>query len=229
MEVESPLSVARDEEEKLEAYTLLGVREYALFTPKENAPSTLMGYRREEGDDKDAPMRIWEQDANGRLWSAPLGLHLEVHAQALHARTPDGRLLLMPEQERLARARAELARQRAEEALARAEGERARVEAERARAEAEQRQSADEVERLRRRWSDTSRKGIALLNSLPAPTWRVRRLAPPCPPDAGLTACSPAFAPDDYPIARRFRCSVAMISFTFATASSSLPVWFTTT
>jgi Uma2 family endonuclease len=136
LEVVSPSSVARDEEEKLEAYTLLGVREYALFTPKENAPSTLMGYRREEGDDKDAPMRAWEPDADGRLWSALLGLHLEVHGQALHARTPDGRLLLMPEQERLARARAELAQQRAEEALARAE--------------AEQRQSADEVERLRR-------------------------------------------------------------------------------
>jgi Uma2 family endonuclease len=157
LEVVSPSSVERDEEEKLEAYTLLGVREYALFTPKENAPSTLMGYRREEGDDKDAPMRTWEPDAGGRLWSALLGLHLEVHGQALHARTADGRLLLMPEEEALARARAELAQQRAEEALARAEAERARAEADRARAEeerahaeAEQRRSADEVERLRR-------------------------------------------------------------------------------
>ena len=143
LEVVSPSSVGRDEVEKLKAYTLLGVQEYALFTPKDDAPSTLMGYWRDAADSKDAPMRRWEPDADGRLGSTVLGLHLEVRGQALHARTPDGRLLLMPEEERLARTRAELAQQQAEEA-------RARAEAERDRAVAVQRQSAEEAERLRR-------------------------------------------------------------------------------
>jgi hypothetical protein len=46
LEVVSPASLTRDQEDKRHAYELLGVREYAPFTPREGAPSTLAGYRR---------------------------------------------------------------------------------------------------------------------------------------------------------------------------------------
>jgi hypothetical protein len=43
--VVSPSSVQQDEVEKVAAYDVLGAREYALFTPGENGPSILKGYR----------------------------------------------------------------------------------------------------------------------------------------------------------------------------------------
>jgi hypothetical protein len=132
LEVVSPSSTARDEEEKRRAYGMLGVQEYALFTPRDGAPSTLEGYRRDES----GAFEPWAPDAQGRLWSAVLGLHLVVQGRLLQAQTPEGRLLLTPEQ-------AEFARQRAET-------ERLRADAERQRSEAELRRAQEEIERLRR-------------------------------------------------------------------------------
>lgn len=119
LEVVSPSSVERDREEKRDAYELLGVSEYALFTPRIAGGSPLEGYRRDETG-KFAP---WLLDEQGRLWSEVLGLYLVVRGQLLQAQTPDGRLLLTPEQEDEARERADEARQRAEEARQRAEEE----------------------------------------------------------------------------------------------------------
>jgi Uma2 family endonuclease len=103
LEVVSPSSVARDQQEKLHAYELLGAREYALFTPREGAASTLEGYRR--GDD--GTFEPWPLDDQGRLWSAVLGLHLVVRGALLQAQTAEGRLLLTPEQAEEARRQAE--------------------------------------------------------------------------------------------------------------------------
>jgi Uma2 family endonuclease len=110
LEVVSPSSVERDREEKREAYELLGVREYALFTPRAEGGSLLQGYQRDET----GLFSTWHPDEQGRLWSEVLGLYLVVRGQLLQAQTPDGRLLLTPEQEGDARERAEEARQRAE-------------------------------------------------------------------------------------------------------------------
>jgi len=59
LEVVSPSSKRRDHEEKLEAYDLLGVREYALFTPRGGGASTLDGYRR----GSNGALEPWEPDA----------------------------------------------------------------------------------------------------------------------------------------------------------------------
>ena len=72
-------------------------------------------------------------DEQGRLWSEVLGLYLVVRGQLLQAQTPDGQLLLTPEQEGDARERAEEARQRAEE-----EAEQLRRELERLRSQGAQ-------------------------------------------------------------------------------------------
>jgi hypothetical protein len=117
LEVVSPSSVARDEEEKLRAYNLLGADEYALFTPHGGAASTLAGYRR----DPAGQFEPWPLDEQGRLWSGVLGLYLVVRGALLQAQTPDGRLLLTPEQTEEARLQAEEARLQAEEARLQAE------------------------------------------------------------------------------------------------------------
>lgn len=119
LEVVSPSSTARDQSEKREAYHLMGVQEYALFTPRDGPPSALAGYRRDDAG-QFAP---WLPDAQGRLWSAVLGLYLVVQGRLLHAQTPEGRLLLSPEQAEFARARAEAEQHRAENALHHAEEE----------------------------------------------------------------------------------------------------------
>jgi HAMP domain-containing protein len=62
-------------------------------------------------------------DEQGRLWSAVLGLHLVVRGRLLQAQTPEGRLLLTPEQAEFARQRAEAELHRAEDELRRAEEE----------------------------------------------------------------------------------------------------------
>lgn len=126
LEVVSRSSTKRDEREKRKAYQLLGVREYALFTPREGAPSTLAGYRRGEA----GHFERWQPDEQGRLWSAVLGLYLVVQGRLLQAQTPEGILLLTPEQ-------AEAGRRRAEAELHRAEDEidRLRQELERLRGE----------------------------------------------------------------------------------------------
>jgi hypothetical protein len=146
LEVVSPSSTARDEEEKRRAYSMVAVREYALFTPRDGAPSTLEGYRRGES----GAFEPWAPDAQGRLWSAVLGLHLVVQGRLLQAQTPEGRLLLTPEQAEFARQRAETERQQAETERLRADAERQRSAAELRRSDEELRRAAAEIERLRR-------------------------------------------------------------------------------
>ena len=111
LEVVSPSSKQRDHEQKLEAYDLLGVREYALFTPREGDASALDGYRR----GSDGALEPWTPDARGRLWSDVLGLYLVVRGAFMQAETPDGRLLLTPEQEAEGRRQEVEGRRRAEE------------------------------------------------------------------------------------------------------------------
>jgi len=119
LEVVSPSSTERDEIDKHEAYELLKVREYALFTPRQDAPSLLEGYRLGT-DDRFSP---WLPDATGRLWSETLGLFLVANGALIQAQTSDGQLLLTPEQtgaalrdatDELATLRRELARLRGE-------------------------------------------------------------------------------------------------------------------
>ena len=138
LEVVSPSSVERDLSEKRTAYELLGAREYAIFTPYEGRPSELAGYRR----GADGAFEPWPLDEEGRLWSAVLGLYLAPRGALLVARTPQGRLLLTPEQEAEARREAEIVRRRAEEALRReAEARQREMEARREAEEARQREA----------------------------------------------------------------------------------------
>ncbi len=106
LEVVSPSSTARDQGEKREAYHLLGVREYALFTPRDGPPSSLAGYRRDDA----GQFVSWLPDEQGRLWSTVLALYLVVRGRLLQAQTAEGRLLLSPEQAEFARQRAEAER-----------------------------------------------------------------------------------------------------------------------
>jgi Uma2 family endonuclease len=103
LEVVSPSSVERDEQEKRQAYNSLGAREYALFTPRQGAASSLAGYRR----DAAGHFVPWLPDEQGRLWSEELSLYLVVNGPLLQAQTPDGRLLLTPDQADAAVVRAE--------------------------------------------------------------------------------------------------------------------------
>ena len=111
LEVVSPSSTRRDYEEKLQAYDLLGVREYALFTPHEDGASALEGYRRGAA----GALEPWTPDAQGRLWSDVLGLYLVARGALVQAETPDGRLLLTPEQEAEGRRQEAEGRRHAEE------------------------------------------------------------------------------------------------------------------
>lgn len=111
LEVISPSSTERDEQEKLRAYDVLGVREYALFTPRADKESRLAGYCRGESGE----FEPWLPDAGGRLWSEVLGLYLVVQGPLLQAETADGRLLLTPEQSGAALRDVEIARQRERE------------------------------------------------------------------------------------------------------------------
>lgn len=103
LEVVSPSSATRDQREKRHAYELLGAREYALFTPREGARSTLEGYRR----GVTGHFAPWPLDEQGRLWSEVLGLYLVVRGALLQAQTAEGQLLLTPEQTGAALRRAE--------------------------------------------------------------------------------------------------------------------------
>jgi hypothetical protein len=152
LEVVSPSSTARDHEEKLHAYDLLNVREYALFTPREGRASTLEGYRRGAA----GLFEPWPRDEQGRLWSEVLGLRLVIRGAFVQAETREGRLLLTPEQE--AEGRRQEAEGRAWESQARQQAEQARQQAEQARQQAEQarqqaeqarQQAEQEAERLR--------------------------------------------------------------------------------
>jgi hypothetical protein len=123
LEVVSPSSTARDQQEKRLAYELLGAREYALFTPREGVPSVLEGYRRSAK----GQFEPWTPVEQGRLWSEVLGLYLVARGTLLQAQTAEGRLLLTPEQTGAALRVAEEARRREEEARRRAEEEAERL------------------------------------------------------------------------------------------------------
>jgi len=102
LEVISRASAGRDRVEKKNAFELAGVREYALFTPHQTAAAKLQGYRRNDQGNFEA----WRPDAEGRLWSEVLSLHL-VRGRLVQAQTAEGRLLLTPEQAEAERQRAE--------------------------------------------------------------------------------------------------------------------------
>ena len=141
LEVVSPSSFARDQGKKLQAYELLGVREYALFTPHADFPSALEGYRRNAA----GVFEPWPRDDQGQLWSEILSLHLVARGSTLRAVSPEGQLLptlteAVEAQEREAAARQQEAAARQQEAVARheveAENERLRREIEQLRGEA---------------------------------------------------------------------------------------------
>src|SRR5579864_4174238 len=93
LEVVSPSSTERDQVDKLRAYDLLGVREYALFSLREGDVSILEGFRRNAA----GTLEAWPRDEQGRLWSEVLGLYLVVRGTLVQAETREGRLLLTPE------------------------------------------------------------------------------------------------------------------------------------
>jgi len=128
LEVVSPSSAKRDREDKLRAYGLLGAREYVLFTPHDDSPSTLAGYRR----DASGLLAPWPLEANGSLWSDVLGLRLAVHADLLLAETAGGEQLRTPEQEVAARLEEAAARREIEAENERLREELARLKRERA-------------------------------------------------------------------------------------------------
>ena len=103
LEVASPSSIDRDQQEKRRTYELLGAREYALFTPREGDSSTLEGYHSDSAN----RFMPWLPDEHGRLWSAVLGLHIVVRGPLLQAQTAEGQLLPTPEESEAARQRAE--------------------------------------------------------------------------------------------------------------------------
>ncbi len=138
LEVVSPSSTERDELDKQRAYSLLGVQEYALFTPRDARQSKLEGYRR----GANGQFEPWLLDADGHLWSDVLGLFLIVRGPLLQAQTAAGDLLLTPEQSGAALRGAEAARQ--QEAVAREQEATARQEA-----EAENARLRQELARLR--------------------------------------------------------------------------------
>jgi hypothetical protein len=145
LEVVSPSSGTRDRREKRLAYELLGAREYALFTPREGKVSLLSGHRR----GAQGRFEPWRLDAEGRLWSEVLGLYLVVQGTLLQARTPDGRILLSPEQAEAERLRERMERQRAEEGRRQAEEGRRQAEEGRRQAEEGHQRAERENERLR--------------------------------------------------------------------------------
>jgi Uma2 family endonuclease len=133
LEVVSPSSTVRDRDEKLDAYGLMKVQEYLLFTPKQGKPSLLEGYFR----DSAGKLGHRSSDEVGRLWSEVLGLYFVVQDTDLRAQTPDGQLLPTLAESEAARRQAETERQQEQERvrLAEEEARRAREEADRLREE----------------------------------------------------------------------------------------------
>ncbi len=155
LEVVSPTSKRRDEEDKRRAYDLLGAEEYVVFTPPwRRRAATLVGWRRGAGrDGAVGRFEAWPAERDGALWSQVLELFLFVEGQRVAARTVEGEMLRTPERENAER-RAEAAQRREAEENRRAESlrrqraEQAWAEAEDARArEAEGRRQAEERER----------------------------------------------------------------------------------
>ena len=115
LEVISPASAVRDKGDKLQAYGVLGAREYVLFTPREGGASTLSGYRR----DAAGLLVPWPAEVDGSLWSEVLSLRLRVDDESLVAETAAGERLLTPAQEAVARRVAEAENERLRLELAR--------------------------------------------------------------------------------------------------------------
>ncbi|HZS87361.1 MAG TPA: Uma2 family endonuclease [Chloroflexota bacterium] len=114
LEVVSSSSVQRDLEEKTEIYRLLGAQEYAIVRLDVAGPR-LEGYRRGTA----GAWEVWAPDAQGRLWSAVLGLWLVLRGDEVRAVTPTGEMLrTLPEAE-AERQQAKAAQERAEEEVAR--------------------------------------------------------------------------------------------------------------
>jgi hypothetical protein len=107
LEVVSSSSVRRDLEEKTEIYRLLGAQEYVIVR-LDLAEPRLEGYRR----GATGAWERWVLDAQGRLWSAVLGLGLILEGSEVRAVTSDGEILrTLPEaEEEVARLRADLER-----------------------------------------------------------------------------------------------------------------------
>ena len=137
LEVVSPSSSERDQLDKRDAYELLGVREYALFTPNADRASILAGFRRNAG----GTFEVWPSDERGRLWSDVLSLYLVSQGLDIRAATPDG-ILLPTIGEAIDAQRAAVEAQRAA-----VEAQRAAVEAQRAVARENERLRA-EIERM---------------------------------------------------------------------------------
>jgi Uma2 family endonuclease len=110
LEVVSPSSTTRDERDKVRVYNLLGVAEYALFTPGDAAGATLKGYRR-DANERFVP---WQPDGAGRLWSEVLELWLVSRGGRLRAETRDGVLLRTLEEAEAAEEAQRAARERLE-------------------------------------------------------------------------------------------------------------------
>ncbi len=143
LEVVSPSSKARDEQEKKRAYDLLGVQEYVIFTPLLDKPSTLVGWRRGQS----GRFEPWPLDGEGRLWSAVLSLYILVRDERVRAQTGEGEVLLTPEEEAEGRRQEAEGRRRVEAALQRESDARRAEEAARQRAEEELAQLRRELER----------------------------------------------------------------------------------
>jgi len=148
VEILSDSTAAVDRGLKKEIYSrTFRTPEYYLFDPES---LELEGWCLRGGE-----YRQMEVNDSGRLWSHQMGVFLGVWQDRLRFFTPDGELVLLPqeraERERL---RAEQEQVRAEQERERAEQERLRAEQERARAEQEheravQEQARAEQERLR--------------------------------------------------------------------------------
>jgi hypothetical protein len=123
LEVVSPSSVERDEQQKLIVYELLGAREYVLFTPRDHGPSTLAGYRRNAA----GVFEPWPVDERGGLWSEVLALRLVAYEDSLQAWTAQGEVLHTLEQAESAREQAEIEREIEARAREQAEAEVARL------------------------------------------------------------------------------------------------------
>lgn len=145
LEVVSPSSAQRDERDKVVAYDVLQVQEYALFTPGGVAGSTLKGYRRGAS----GRFMLWQPDPAGRLWSDVLELWLVVRNGRVRAETREGLLLPTQEEEREARERAEDATRRAEEARQQAAAARQQAEQIAREERAARERLEEEVARLR--------------------------------------------------------------------------------
>jgi Uma2 family endonuclease len=166
VEVVSESSRRRDLEDKVALYDVLGAEEYVVIdvtgrgrTGRRRGRSVaqggvpeLWGYRREQNGE----FASWVPDAQGRLWSAVLGLGLLAEGQRVRVLTAQGEAVpftdeLEDEGRRADEARAQeaAARQRAEEERQREATARRHAEEERQQEAAARQRAEEEVARLR--------------------------------------------------------------------------------